>query len=96
MTTSSDFAQQLRRLTGRPGDALDLVAEQLDAQGVLLVGGVHLDGVAPDPELAPHEVGIVALVLHVDEPAQDGALVLIVPHGQGQHVLAYSSGEPRP
>ena len=33
-------------------DALDLVAEQLDADGRLLVGRVHLDGVAPHPELA--------------------------------------------
>ena len=33
-------------------DALDLVAEQLDADGRLLVGGVHLDRVAAHPELA--------------------------------------------
>ena len=38
---------------------------------VLVVGGVHLDGVAPHPELAPHEVHVVALVAHVDELAQD-------------------------
>ena len=56
-------------------DALDLVAEQLDAHGVLVVGRVDLDGVAPHPELAPHEVHVVALVLHVDELAQDAALV---------------------
>ena len=50
-------------------DALDLVAEQLDAHRGLVVGGVDLDGVAPHPELAPHEVHVVALVLHVDELA---------------------------
>ena len=53
------------------GDALDLVAEQLDAHRRLVVGGVDLDGVAPDPELAPDEVHVVALVLHVDQRAQD-------------------------
>ena len=58
-------------------DALDLVAEQLDPDGMLLVGGVDLDGVAADPELASHQVGVIALVLHVDESAQDGPLVLL-------------------
>ena len=71
------LGQLLARQGVDRGDALDLVAEQLDADGVLLVGRVHLDGVAPHPELAPHQVGVVALVLHVDQPAQDGPLVLL-------------------
>ena len=58
-------------------DALDLVAEQLDPDRVLLVGRVDLDGVAAHPELPAHQVGVVALVLHVDQPAQDGPLVLL-------------------
>ena len=59
------------------GEAVDGVAEHLDAQHRLLVGGVHLDGVAPHPELAPAERHVVAVVLHVDQAAQDGALVVV-------------------
>ena len=78
-------------------DALDLVAEQLDADAALLVGGEHLDGVAPHPELVPGEVEVVALVLQVDEPAQDRALVALLAHVEDQAAgRAYSSGEPRP
>ena len=69
------------RLAGERVDhrePLDLVAEQLDAHRRLLVGRVDLDGVAAHPELAAHEVHVVALVLHVDEPAQDGALVVVL------------------
>jgi hypothetical protein len=65
--------EQLDDLTGERidrRDALDLVAEQLDADGPLLVGGVDLDRVAPDPELVAGEPVVVALVLQLDEPAQ--------------------------
>ena len=76
---------------------LDLVAEQLDAHGGLVVGRVDLDGVAPHPELAPHEVHVVALVLHVDELAQDRALVVRPrPRRTTSSWSRYSSGEPRP
>ncbi len=68
-------------------DALDLVAEELDAHGVLLVGGMHLDGVASNPELAPHQVHVVAFVAHVDELAQRGSLVDLGAHLQVQEVL---------
>ena len=61
-----------------PADALDLVAEQLDAHAHLVVGGEDLDGVAPHPELAPDEVHVVALVLHVDQPAEDGPLGVLL------------------
>ena len=50
-------------------DGLDLVAEELDPDRGLVVGGVDLDDVAPDPELAPDQVGVVAVVLHVDQLA---------------------------
>ena len=76
-----ESAQLAHRLAGERvdhRDPLDLVAEQLDAHRRLLVGGVHLDGVAPHPELAPDEVHVVAVVLHVDELAQDRALVVVV------------------
>jgi hypothetical protein len=50
------------------GDRLDLVAEQLDAPGaVLLVGGEDLDDVAAHAEGAAVEVDVVALVLQGDE-----------------------------
>ena len=48
---------------------LDLVAEHLDADRVLLVDRDDLDGVAAHAELAAREVDVVALVLHVDEAA---------------------------
>ena len=51
------------------------VPEELDAHGLLLVGGVQLHGVAPDPELAPGEDGVVAVVVQVDQLAQQVALV---------------------
>ena len=61
-------------------DPLDLVAEQLDAGGPLLVGREHLDGVAPDPELVADEVEVVALVAHVDHLRQDRPLIALLPH----------------
>ncbi len=83
MTSSSWLAEALPRQRVEGRDPLNLVTEQLDADGVLLVGGVNLDGVSPDPELAPHQVGVIALVLHVDQPAQNGALVIV---GTSLHV----------
>ncbi len=56
-------------------DAVDGVAEHLDAERLLLVGRVDLHRVAPRPEGAAHEVHVVAGVLQVDESAQHGALV---------------------
>ena len=53
------------------GDPIDRVAEHLDAQDVLLVARVHLDGVAAHAELAPPEGHVVAVELQVDELAQD-------------------------
>ena len=43
-------------------EAVDLVAEELDAVGVFVVGGVDLDDVAADAEGAAAEVDVVALV----------------------------------
>jgi len=52
-------------------EAVDLVAEELDAEGVLVVGGVDLDDVAADAEGAAAEVDVVALVEDFDEAAGD-------------------------
>jgi hypothetical protein len=71
-----DVAQVLAGDEVELGDAVDVVAEHLDADAELLVGGVDLDGVAPHPELAPAEDGVVALVPHVDQAAEDVALVV--------------------
>ncbi len=53
------------------GDGFDLVAEQGDAPGgVVIVGGEHFDGVAAHPERAAHEADVAALVLQGDEFVQ--------------------------
>ena len=57
-------------------ETFDFVAEHLDAQHRLLVGGVDLDGVAPHAELAAAERDVVAVVLKVDELAQQPPLVV--------------------
>ena len=65
------------RIDGR--DALDLVAEQLDPHRAFLVGGEHLDRVAPHPEPVAREREVVALVPHLDEAGEDRALVALLP-----------------
>ncbi len=52
-------------------EGLDFVAEELDAEGVFVVGGVDLDDVAADAEGAAAEVDVVALVEDFDEAAGD-------------------------
>ena len=59
-------------------DLFDLVAEELDAHHSLVVGRVNLDDVAPHSELAADQVQVVALVLHVDQLAEDGALIALL------------------
>ena len=69
-------------------DLLDLVAEERDAVGGLLVRGLHLDDVALHPEAAAAEHGVVADVLAVDQLAQDEVAVVLLPHVEDQHALA--------
>ena len=58
------------------GDLLDLVAEQRDAPGgILIVGGEQLDGVAAHAKGAADEAGVAALVLQLGEGAEQLALV---------------------
>ena len=64
---------------------LDLVAEELDADRVLLVDGEDLEGVAPDPERAAGERHVVAGVLDLDEAAQDRVAVVLLPHLEPEH-----------
>ena len=48
-------------------DALDLVAEELHAQGDVLVGGKNFQRIASHPERAADESHVVAVVLDVDQ-----------------------------
>ena len=52
-------------------EGVDLVAEEFDAVGVLVVGGVDLDDVAADAEGAAAEVDVVAVVEDFDEALGD-------------------------
>ena len=57
-------------------DRLDLVAEEADAPGaILIVGGEELDRIAAHAEEAAREIGLRALVLQGDEVADELALV---------------------
>src|SRR5437763_610042 len=82
-----EHAQLLARQGVEAADPLDLVTEQLDADGGLLVRRVDLDGVPLDPELPPHQVGVVALVVDGDQPGQHGALVVLLAGPHEQHPL---------
>ena len=53
------------------GELIDLVAEQANAQRELFVGGIHLDDVAAHAERTTPELLVVALVLDLDQLAQD-------------------------
>ena len=64
-------AQCLSRERIERHQLVDLVAEQLDAEPFLFVRGIHLDDVAPDAERAAAEIVIVALVLNLDQLAED-------------------------
>ena len=70
-----ELLEDLARERVDRGDALHLVAEELKANGPLLVRRVDLDRVAADPELVAREREVVALVLEVDKAAEDAALL---------------------
>ena len=50
---------------------IDLVAEELDAVGVLIVGGKHLDHVAAHAKRPAAEIGVVALVENLHQTPRD-------------------------
>ena len=64
---------------------LDLVAEELDADGVLLVDREDLEGVAADPEGAAGEGQVVAGVLDLDQPAQHRVAVHLLADLEPEH-----------
>ena len=67
------------------GDAVDLVAEELDTHGQLLVHRDDLHRVAAHAERAAGERDVVALVLHVHELAQQLVAVDLLPLLEEQH-----------
>ncbi len=66
------------------GDPLDLVAEELDPDDPVLGRRDELEGVAADPEAGPLEGLVVALVLEVDQVAQDGVAPVLAAPAQAQ------------
>ena len=64
---------------------LDLVAEELDPDGELLVHREHLEGVAADPEGAAGAGQVVARVLDADQPAQQRVPLHLVPDPEPDH-----------
>ena len=67
--------ERFHRLAGQgiePREPLDLIAKELDAQGVLGIGRVQLDHVAADAELAAGEVVVIARILDAHQFFQQG------------------------
>ena len=71
------LGEQLAGQRVQLGDPLDLVAEELDPDEAVLRGGLELEGVAADPEPGSRQRLVVALVLQVDEVAQDGIAAVL-------------------
>ena len=65
-----DFAHDVAGQRVHVVEGLDLVPEELDADGELFVGRDDLDRVPADPERAPGERHVVAVVLDIDEQPQ--------------------------
>ncbi len=54
-------------------DRIQFVAEKLEAHRFLIRGrGINLNHVAAHPKFSPDEIHIVALIEHVDQPAEHG------------------------
>ncbi len=66
------FGQELAGQRVELGDALDLVAEELDPDQGLLGRGLEFQRVAADPEPCPGQGLVVALVLEIDQMSEDG------------------------
>ena len=64
-------------------EPFDLVAEHLDPHGELFVGRMNLDHVAADAKRPAAEGGVVAVVLQLDEFAQQLVAVDFVADADG-------------
>ena len=69
------IGQQLAGERVELDDALDIVAEELDADRDVFVGRHYLQRVAADTEARAGQVVVVALVLHLDEPPHQAVTV---------------------
>ena len=74
------------------GDPLHGVAPELDAHGLLVVGRMDLDRVAPHAEGATLEGDVVALVLHGDELFQQRVAPALLADRGGHEQLAVQLG----
>jgi hypothetical protein len=77
-----------------PGQLVDLVAEQANPEGVLLVRRHDLDDVAAHAESAAAELDVVAFVLDLDQLAQDVVALDALPFLERQHHPVVRLGEP--
>ncbi len=79
------LGQQLAGQRVQLGDPLDLVAEELDPDERLLRRRLELQRVAADPEPGARHGLVVALVLEVDEVAQDGVAPVLAADPEPEH-----------
>ena len=67
-------------------DPVDLISEKFHTDGVvLIIGGVNLHRVAPDPEHVALKGDVVALVADLHQTAQQLVPVPLCPHAEGHH-----------
>ena len=72
---------------------LDFVVEQFDAYGQLrMLGGKHIDGVAPHAKFAARKILIVALVLHAHQLGDGVALADFVASAHRHHHAVVALG----
>jgi hypothetical protein len=75
---------------------VDLIAEQLDPERLVLVRGIDLDDVATDAKDAAVEIVIVALVLNLHQLAQDLLAFDPLPALERQHHPVIRFGRAKP
>jgi len=68
-------------------DSLDFIAEELDAQRDVLIGGKDLKGVTPYPERSSHERHVVSVVLNVDQMPDNLVSPRLTPAPERYHRL---------
>ena len=74
-------------------DAVDLVAEKLDAQGVFVgIGQMDLQRVAPDAEAVALKIDVVALILQLHQLGAELVPVPLLPHPQRDHHIGVVDG----
>ena len=86
------LGEQLAGQRVQLGDPLDLVAEELDPDEGLLRGRLEFQGVAADAEAGARQGLVVALVLEVDQVAQDGVAPVLAADAQAQDGRAVVHG----